>query len=593
MSDNSKWIKAGLKRPIVITREQLGNTLQPTEVYDNLGHLLSSGGVAKNVNDDGINKHQKIFHNPPVPVLYEQAYKFESETTLMTDSGAMLAYSGSKTGRCPRDKRVVAEPTTENDVWWGPVNIKLDPDAFLVNRERAIDYLNQVQNLYVIDGFAGWDPKFRMKIRIVCSRAYHALFMINMLIKPTEEELKSFGTPDFTVYNAGCFPANRHAKGMTSSTTISLNFQRQELIILGSQYAGEMKKGVLTLMMYWMTKRGQLCLHSSCNEGHDGRTTVFFGLSGTGKTALSADPKRFLLGDDEHVWSDDGIFNVEGGCYAKCIGLRKENEPEIYDAIKYGSVVENVVVFDDRHIDFDDKSITENTRCAYPLEFIPNAKFPATGKHPDNIVLLTCDAFGVLPPVSKLTPEQVMYQFISGYTAKVAGTEAGVTEPTPTFSACFGGPFLVWHPIVYAKMLAEKLKKHNANAWMVNTGWVGGRAGSAGASRIKIKYSRAMVDAINNGQLAQGTFKEMPGFGFQIPDHIEGVPDEVLSPWKGWKDQDAYKNQLNQLAQMFKENMATYKDYDAAVVEEVRQAEPKYWGEYTEVKFNRKFGMDG
>lgn len=589
----TNYIKSGLKRPIIITRDELGGTLQPTEVFDNLGHLLSSGGVAKNVADDGINKHQKIFHNPPVPVLYEQAYKFEGDTTMMTDSGAMLAYSGSKTGRCPRDKRVVAEPSTESEVWWGPVNIKLDPDSFLVNRERAIDYLNQVPNLYVIDGFAGWDPKYRMKIRIVCSRSYHALFMTNMLIKPTEEELKRFGTPDFTVYNAGCFPANRHVKGMSSSTTISLNFQRQEMIILGTQYAGEMKKGVLTLMMYWMTKRGQLCLHSSCNEGHDGRATVFFGLSGTGKTALSADPKRILLGDDEHVWSDDGIFNVEGGCYAKCIGLRKENEPEICDAIKYGSVVENVVVYDDRHIDFDDKSITENTRCAYPLEYIPNAKFPAIGKHPDNIVLLTCDAFGVLPPVSKLTPEQVMYQFISGYTAKVAGTEAGVTEPTPTFSACFGGPFLVWHPIVYAKMLAEKLKKHNANAWMVNTGWVGGRAGGPGASRIKIKFSRAMVDAINNGQLAQGTFKEMPAFGFQIPDHVEGVPDEVLSPWKGWQDQEAYRNQLNQLAQMFRENMATYKDYDAKVVEEVQQAQPKYWGEYTEVKFNKKFGMDG
>jgi phosphoenolpyruvate carboxykinase (ATP) len=594
MAQALNYIKPGLKRPVIISRGQLGATLQPCEVtYAGLGNLLSSGGSAKNIVDDGINKSQKIFHNPPVPVLYEQAYKNEHETTVITSTGAMLAFSGAKTGRSPKDKRVVAEDLTEKDIWWGPVNIKLESESFLINRERAIDYLNQVPVLYVIDGFAGWDNKWRMKIRIVCSRAYHALFMHDMLIRPTEDELRDFGTPDFTIYNAGCFPANRHAKGMTSATTISLDFSRKEMVILGTQYAGEMKKGILTLMMYWMPKRGQLCLHSSCNEGHDGKMTLFFGLSGTGKTTLSADPKRYLIGDDEHVWSDDGVFNVEGGCYAKCIGLRKESEPEIYDAIRYGAVVENAVMYDDRTIDFDDKTVTENTRVAYPLEFVPNAKFPAMGGHPNNIILLTCDAFGVLPPVSKLTIEQVMYQFISGYTAKVAGTESGITEPTPTFSACFGGPFLVWHPIVYAKMLATKLQQHDANAWMVNTGWVGGRAGSSGASRIKLKYSRAMVDAINNGSLAEGKFKVMPGFGFLIPESVPEVPDDLLSPWLGWGDQEKYRQQLNELAQMFRENMNSYKDYDQSLVDEVSKAQPTSWGEYKEVKFTRKFGMDG
>jgi phosphoenolpyruvate carboxykinase (ATP) len=535
--------------------------------------------LAKNLQDQGINANQRILHNPAVPVLYEEAMKNEPQTTLICANGALAAFSGAKTGRSPSDKRVVDEPSTTEDIWWGPVNIKLDPHSFLVNRERAIDYLNTQQQLYVIDGYAGWDPKYRIKVRVVCSRAYHALFMWNMLIRPSADELEQFGEPDFTIYNAGSFPANRYVQGMTSSCSVAIDFSRREMVILGTQYAGEMKKGILTVMMYLMPKRGQLCLHSSANEGKNGKVTVFFGLSGTGKTTLSADPRRNLIGDDEHVWSDEGIFNVEGGCYAKCIGLTHEQEPEIYDAIRFGAVVENVVIDrNKRTIDYDDESITQNTRCAYPLEFIPHAKLPAVGGHPTNIVLLTCDAFGVLPPVSKLTKQQVMYQFISGYTAKVAGTEAGITEPTPTFSACFGGPFLAMHPIVYAKQLAERLEKHNADAWLISTGWVGGMSGTTEGSRVKLKFTRAMVDAINNGELATIETEEMPGFGLQIPKSCPGVPDEVLLPWKAWKDTAKYRETLNKLAGMFRENWKKYESYKGGEdVATIASANPKDW----------------
>jgi ATP-dependent phosphoenolpyruvate carboxykinase len=308
-------------------------------------------------------------------------------------------------------------------------------NSFMVNRERAIDYLNTREKLFVFDGYAGWDPKYRIKVRVVCARAYHALFMNNMLIRPTPEELELFGEPDFTIYNAGGFPANRYTTGMTSTTSVALNFARNEMVILGTQYAGEMKKGIFTVMHYLMPKRGVLSLHSSANEGPNGKVSLFFGLSGTGKTTLSADPHRNLIGDDEHCWSDDGIFNIEGGCYAKAIDLSAEKEPEIFGAIKFGAVLENVV-FDQvtRAVNYSDSSLTENTRCAYPIEYIPNAKVPCVGGHPNNIILLTCDAFGVLPPVSKLSPEQAMYHFISGYTAKIAGTEDGITEPQATFS---------------------------------------------------------------------------------------------------------------------------------------------------------------
>jgi len=439
------------------------------------------------------------------------------------------------------------------------VNIKLSDESFLTNRERAIDYLNTQDQLYVVDAFAGWDKEHRIRVRVICCRAYHALFMQNMLVMPTKEEAASF-KPDFVIYNAGKFPCNRHTAGMTSSASVSLHFRRGEMVILGTEYAGEMKKGILTLMMYAMPKKQQLPLHSSANVGPNGDVTMFFGLSGTGKTTLSADPRRRLIGDDEHVWSDTGVFNVEGGCYAKAIDLEEDKEPEIFQAIRFGAVVENVV-FDEatREVDYHDTSITENTRAAYPLHYIPNAMLPAkVDTHPSNIILLTCDAFGVLPPISKLTPEQVQYYFIQGYTAKVAGTEIGVTEPTATFSACFGAPFRVWHPIIYAEMLAKKLQDHACDAWLLNTGWCGGAYGTG--KRISIKHTRMIVDAIHSGELRKADYEKMPVFDLEVPRHIEGIPDEILMPRNCWKDTQTYDTQVIKLAHLFKKNMLEYAD---------------------------------
>jgi phosphoenolpyruvate carboxykinase (ATP) len=507
-------------------------------------------------------KVKDIIHNATPSVLYEHALRNE-KGSFITKSGALVVSSGNKTGRSPADKRIVDNPAAQwafsNEIWWGKVNIKLEEDSFNINRERALDYLNTCNRLYVVDAYAGWDPKYRIKVRIVTCRAYHALFMQNMLIMPSKAELQDF-KPDFIIYNAGKFPANKYTKGMTSSTSVALHFKRSEMVILGTEYAGEMKKGILTLMMYLMPKRGQLPLHSSCNVGPKGDVTLFFGLSGTGKTTLSADPRRQLIGDDEHVWTDNGVFNIEGGCYAKCVGLTKENEEEIWNAIKFGCVLENVVYnSDSRVVDYNDTSITENTRAAYPLQYIPNARIPATVEaHPSAIVLLCCDAFGVLPPVSILTPEQVQYYFISGYTAKVAGTEQGVKEPTATFSPCFAGPFLVWPPVVYAEMLAERLKKHSANAYLLNTGYFGGKYGVG--KRFPLKYTRKMVDAINEGTLVGKPTRTLPIFNLHVPTSIEGVPDELLYPANTWTDQAAYETQLNKLAELFRNNFMEYAD---------------------------------
>jgi len=438
----------------------------------------------------------------------------------------------------------------------GPVNVPLSENSFMINRERAIDYLNTRQRVFVIDGFAGWDTKYRIKIRVICARAYHALFMYNMLIRPTAEELKTFGSPDFVIYNAGQFPANRYTSGQNDSqTSIALNFKRREFVILGTEYAGEMKKGVFTIMHLLMPKAGVLSLHSSANMGPEGDVSLFFGLSGTGKTTLSADPARSLIGDDEHCWSDSGVFNIEGGCYAKCIDLTEEKEPEIYRAVRFGSVVENVVM--DGHsrlVDYANSSITENTRCAYTIEYIPSARIPCTGPHPKNIILLTCDAFGVLPPVSKLTPEQVMYMFVSGYTAKMAGTEQGVTEPTATFSACFGQPFLILHPYKYAAMLASKMQKHKANAWLINTGWTGT------GKRMSLKHTRAIIDAIHNGELSHANYESYQIFNLAIPTKVTNVPDELLNPEHTWADKTAFKNKLVHLANLFIANFKLYAD---------------------------------
>ena len=499
---------------------------------------------------------RNLIRNGTAPVLYEAALRFEKGSAV-TSQGALIAMSGEKTGRSPGDKRIVDEPATTEDVWWGPVNIKLSDDTFLINRERAIDYLNSRERLYVVDGFAGWDPKYRIKVRIITTRAYHALFMRNMLIRPTPEQLENFGTPDYTVYNAGAFPANSRTEGLTSKTSVCLNLDRHEFVILGTEYAGEMKKGIFTVMHYLMPKRGVLSMHCSATEGKDGSTSILFGLSGTGKTTLSADPHRELIGDDEHCWSDDGIFNIEGGCYAKMIDLSAEEEPDIWKAIRFGTVQENMV-YDPhtREVDYHDTSITKNTRGSYPVEFIDNAKIPCVGGHPNNVIMLTCDAFGVLPPVSKLSPGQAMYHFISGYTAKVAGTEMGVTDPEATFSPCFGGPFLVWHPAKYAELLAEKVEKHGANVWLVNTGWSGGGFGVG--KRMKLAYTRAIIDAIHDGSLAEADVVVDPFFGLAIPQSCAGVPSELLNPRNTWSDGDAYDTKATKLAALFRENFKTY-----------------------------------
>jgi phosphoenolpyruvate carboxykinase (ATP) len=395
--------------------------------------------------------------------------------------------------------------------------------------------------------------------------------MRNMLIRPTAQELDEFGDPDYVIYNAGQFPANPHTHQMTSRTSIDLSLERREFVILGTEYAGEMKKGVFTAMHYLMPNRGVLSMHCSANEGNRGDVSLFFGLSGTGKTTLSADPARRLIGDDEHCWSDDGIFNIEGGCYAKCAGLSATKEPEIYGALRFGTVLENVVYNDaTRDVDFNDTSITENTRAAYPLDYIPNAKLPSTAGHPSNIIFLTCDASGVLPPVSKLSPAEAMYHFLSGYTARVAGTEVGVREPQVAFSACFSAAFLVRHPIVYAELLAAKMQKHKAAAWLVNTGWSGGPYGTG--TRIPLQHTRAIIDAIHADALDEAPVTKEPVFGLSVPTRVPGVPDQLLLPQQAWPDRSAYRDAARKLAAQFEEHFSKYADHAMA---EVRSAGPK------------------
>ncbi|BDA49194.1 Phosphoenolpyruvate carboxykinase (ATP) [Coccomyxa sp. Obi] len=527
---------------------------------------FTRSGFIRAMSDAGL-KPTVVHHNLTPAELYEQALQYEGGTHIVA-CGALATLSGAKTGRSPRDKRVVREPASQDDIWWaaadgqpanGSPNYEMDEKTFILNRERAVDYLNMLERIYVFDGFAGWDPESRIKVRVVCARAYHALFMYNMLIRPTEKELAEFGKPDFTIFNAGAFPVNRYTSYMSSSTSVDINLRTKEMVILGTQYAGEMKKGIFSVMHYLMPKRGILSLHSGCNVGAQEDVTLFFGLSGTGKTTLSTDPARPLIGDDEHCWSNNGVFNIEGGCYAKCIGLKKSSEPEIYNAIRFGSVLENVV-FDEhtREVDFDSNAVTENTRASYPIDYIPNARIPCLGPHPKNLILLCCDAFGVLPPVSRLTKEQAMYHFISGYTAKVAGTEMGVTEPEATFSACFGGAFLMWHPMKYAAMLAHKMEQHGTSAWLVNTGWTGGRYGVG--SRIKLRYTRAIIDAIHSGELAAAKTTTTPIFSLHVPNTCTAVPDEILNPANQWANKAEFDKTLGHLATLYQDNFKKYGD---------------------------------
>jgi phosphoenolpyruvate carboxykinase (ATP) len=497
----------------------------------------------------------EVWHNAAPAVLYEAA--IANDRAVISSAGALIAHSGTKTGRSPKDKRIVEHPDSTADIWWGDVNIKLEKQIFETNRERAVDFLNTRRRLYVFDGFAGWHPQYRLKVRLISARPYHALFMHNMLIRPSADELANFGEADYVILNAGEFPANIHTRQMTSKTSVDLSFESRELVVLGTEYAGEMKKGVFTLMNYVMPKQGVLSMHCSANEGRAGDVSLFFGLSGTGKTTLSADPRRSLIGDDEHCWCDDGIFNIEGGCYAKCIHLSADKEPQIHQAIRFGTVLENVVHDAlTRVVDYDDVSITENTRASYPIEYIPHAKVPCLGGHPRQLIFLTCDAFGVLPPVSKLTPEQAMYHFISGYTAKVAGTEQGVTEPLATFSACFGAAFLVWHPTKYAELLAQRMREHHTDCWLVNTGWTGGAYGAG--RRIALAHTRSIIDAIHSGELARTPTAADPRFGLHVPLRCAGVPDTLLAPRNAWQDASAYEAMARKLAGLFQKNFSRY-----------------------------------
>jgi phosphoenolpyruvate carboxykinase (ATP) len=475
------------------------------------------------------------------------------EKAAILSSGALATYSGEKTGRSPLDKRIVDNPESTSEIWWGNVNIPASDSSFLACRQQALDHLCSLELVYVVDGFAGWDPEYRIKVRVVCARAYHALFMHNLLIRPSREELEDFGEPDLVIFNAGDQRADRRIEGVTSSTSVMLNLERREMVLLGTNYAGEMKKGVFTAMNYWMPQSGILSMHCSANQGARGDTTLFFGLSGTGKTTLSSDPRRRLIGDDEHCWSGNGVFNIEGGCYAKCLGLSQEQEPQIFSAIRFGAVLENVVHDPlSRVPDFNDRSLTENTRACYPIEHIENALVPCLSGHPQNIIFLTCDAFGVLPPVSRLTPEQATYHFLSGYTAKVAGTEVGVAAPQATFSACFGAAFLVLHPTRYGAFLADKIRIHKAQAWLVNTGWTGGGYGVG--SRIKLGYTRAIIDAIHDGSLLQMPAALDHRWKLMIPTSCPGVPGELLQPRHSWRDPEAYDQAADQLAALFRQN---------------------------------------
>ncbi len=511
---------------------------------------------------------EDVRHNPPPAALYESAIRREEDSAIAAN-GALVAYSGKKTGRSPMDKHLVKHVDSEGEVWWGPVNFPIEPELFKLNRERARDLLNLCDPIFCIDGFAGWDPKYQIKVRIICSRPYHALFMYDMLIRPTTEELESFGDPDYVIYNAGQFPAAHETTGL-SPTTVDLSFEDREVVILGTEYAGEMKKGVFTIMNYLMPKQGVLSMHCSATADQEtDRSSLLFGLSGTGKTTLSADPKRFLIGDDEHCWTNEGIFNIEGGCYAKTIDLSMEWEPDIFQALRFGAVLENVVLDERRKVDYSDDTITQNTRGAYPITFIANAKIPCVAGHPTDVIFLTCDAFGVLPPVSKLTEAQAMYHFISGYTAKVAGTEVGVTDPETTFSACFGAPFLVWHPAVYAEMLARKMREHGTDVWLVNTGWSGGAYGVG--SRINLPYTRAIIDAIHSGELESAPTEPDPVFGVQMITEVSRVPSEILKPRDTWADKEAYDATAQRLAGLFRENFEKYADHCEP---EVREAGP-------------------
>jgi len=514
----------------------------------------------------GISCNKAVLWNLSAPALYEETIRRNQGR--LADGGALVVTTGQHTGRSPNDKFIVRDAETEETVWWGKVNAPMTPDAFDNLYRKTLGYLAE-RDLFVQDLYAGADAAYRLSVRVVSESPWHALFAQNMFIKPPESDYAGFA-PDFTVVHAPYLEADPARDGTNSGTYILINFAKKLIVIGGTIYAGEIKKSVFSVLNYLLPARGVLPMHCSANIGPDGETAIFFGLSGTGKTTLSADASRVLIGDDEHGWSDRGIFNFEGGCYAKVIRLSEEAEPEIYATTRrFGTILENVVMDETTgRLDLDDASLTENTRASYPLSFIPNAKAEATGGQPKNIVMLTADAFGVLPPISRLTPEQAMYHFLSGYTARVAGTEKGLgSEPSATFSTCFGAPFMPRHPSVYARMLGNKIAETGANCWLVNTGWSGGAYGVG--HRMRIAHTRAMLAAALDGRLSEVTTVSHPLFGLSMPADCPNVPGDVLNPRDTWADKDAYDRTARELTHRFESN---FKQFEAYVEDKVRAA---------------------
>ncbi len=523
----------------------------------------------------GIKNVNRIFWNLSTPALYEEAIK--RREGLLAHLGPFLVRTGHHTGRSPNDKFIVKEKSSDQHIWWGKINRPFEENNFNKLHNRMLAYL-QGRDIFVQDCYAGADPNYRISVRVITETAWHNIFVRNLFIQVPREELDKF-EPDFTIINAPRFHAVPELDGTNSEVFIIVNFGKKLVLIGGTSYAGEIKKSVFTILNYLLpldpNNKGTkvLSMHCSANVGKSGDVALFFGLSGTGKTTLSADPNRGLIGDDEHGWSDKGIFNFEGGCYAKVIRLSKEAEPEIYETTRrFGTILENVAIdTQSRLLNLDDASLTENTRAAYPLSHINNAVIPSVAGHPKNIIMLTADAFGVLPPIAKLTQEQAMYHFLSGYTAKVAGTEKGLgKEPQATFSTCFGAPFMALHPTVYAQLLGEKMAQHKVDCWLVNTGWSGGPFGVG--SRMKIAYTRAMITAALDGSLANVSTEEDPIFGLHIPVSCPNVPNEVLKPRNTWPDKSAYDDQAQKLSAMFKKNFEQFADQ---VTEAVKKAGPK------------------
>lgn len=527
--------------------------------------LISKYGLENH----GLTNVGETHWNYNTPALYEEIIR-NGEGRIAHD-GPIVLMTGAHTGRAAKEKFIVDEQENHDKVWWGKVNKSISEEVF-ENMHRRLRAYFQNRPVYIQDCMAGADAAFRLPVRVVTEKACHSLFTRTMLLQPSPEELENH-VPEYTILHAPGFQAIPELDGTYSQAFIFLNLKRKMVLIGGTAYGGEIKKSVFTILNFLLPQQDVLSMHCSANVGTNNDVALFFGLSGTGKTTLSADPNRKLIGDDEHGWSANGVFNFEAGCYAKVIKLSAESEPEIYATTRrFGTLLENVG-FDEvtRHIDLDDDSITENTRAAYPLTHIPNTLASGMAGHPNNVIMLTADAFGVMPPISKLTPEQAMYHFISGYTAKLAGTEAGVTEPQATFSACFGAPFMVLHPSRYAELLAQKIKDHKASCWLVNTGWSGGPYGVG--SRMKIEYTRALLNAALDGSLNEVEYREDPVFGVQVPTSCPGVPEEILNPRNTWENKQAYDEKASHLAGLFHENFRQFEDQ---APQEVKAAGPKF-----------------